>query len=125
MPRRNFKSAWTNWEEDGVIYLYSVANPDLDYMYEIFGDAFGEPVTTDDVVSISVDEVELSDDCGATGSVDVVFTATDDCGNSSSIERSFTIEDTTPDISPHTAVACEDHGDRHLRCFRFGPLWRC
>ena len=105
-------SHWSQVAEDGVIYLYSVPNPDLDNIYEVFGSAFGEPVTTDDVVSISLDEVELSDDCGATGSVDVVFTATDDCGNSSSIEHSFTIEDTTPPTltaDPTTAVACEDY----------------
>ncbi|MBT8288436.1 MAG: T9SS type A sorting domain-containing protein [Bacteroidia bacterium] len=38
----------------------------------------------------------LSDDCGATGSATVTFTATDDCGNFSSTTATFTIEDTTP-----------------------------
>jgi hypothetical protein len=37
----------------------------------------------------------LSDDCGATGSVTVIFTATDDCGNASTTSATFTIEDTT------------------------------
>ncbi|MBN4057962.1 gliding motility-associated C-terminal domain-containing protein [Olleya sp. AH-315-K02] len=36
----------------------------------------------------------LSDECGATGSATVTFTATDDCGNSSSTIATFTIEDT-------------------------------
>ncbi|MBK12654.1 MAG: hypothetical protein CL849_03905, partial [Crocinitomicaceae bacterium] len=104
-------SGWTG-ANDGVIYLYAVANPELDYQFDIFGDAFGEPVTIDDTVSISIDEVELSDDCGATGSVDVVFTATDDCGNSSSTsEFTFEIEDTTaPVISGNMeeSVSCDD-----------------
>ena len=37
----------------------------------------------------------LSDDCGATGSATVTFTATDDCGNSESTTATFTIQDTT------------------------------
>src|SRR6185436_2208976 len=37
----------------------------------------------------------LSDDCGATGSATVTFTATDACGNASSTTATFTIEDTT------------------------------
>ncbi len=39
----------------------------------------------------------LSDDCGATGSTTVMFTATDECGNSSSTTATFTIEDTHRD----------------------------
>ncbi|NNL31604.1 MAG: T9SS type A sorting domain-containing protein [Flavobacteriaceae bacterium] len=42
----------------------------------------------------------LSDDCGATGSATVEFTATDDCGNESKTTATFTIEDTTnPEIT--------------------------
>jgi len=47
-------------------------------------------------VTIEHDFTALSDDCGATGSATVTFTATDDCGNSSSASATFTIEDTTP-----------------------------
>ena len=39
---------------------------------------------------------ELSDECGATGSATVTFTATDDCGNAATVSATFTIEDTTP-----------------------------
>jgi len=43
----------------------------------------------------------LSDDCGATGSATVTFTATDDCGNSASTTATFTIEDTlSPEVTP-------------------------
>ena len=37
---------------------------------------------------------DLSDDCGSTGSVEVIFTATDDCGNSSTTAATYTIVDT-------------------------------
>ena len=40
-------------------------------------------------------EQRCDDDCGATGTATVTFTATDDCGNSSSTTATFTIEDTT------------------------------
>jgi len=40
------------------------------------------------------DPAVLSDDCGATGSVEVTFTATDECGNSDETTATFTIEDT-------------------------------
>ena len=46
-------------------------------------------------VTWSNDHTSLSDDCGATGSTTVIFTATDDCGNASTTEATFTIEDTT------------------------------
>ena len=38
----------------------------------------------------------LSNGCGATGSANVVFTATDACGNTSTTTAIFTIEDNTP-----------------------------
>jgi len=42
----------------------------------------------------------LSDDCGATGSATVIFTAMDDCGNSVTTASTFTIVDTTgPDLT--------------------------
>ena len=47
-------------------------------------------------VEWSNDFTGLSDDCGATGSATVTFTATDDCGNSSSTSATFTIGDGTP-----------------------------
>ena len=51
-------------------------------------------------VTIEHDFTALSDDCGATGSATVIFTATDACGNSSSASATFTIEDTTaPSLS--------------------------
>ena len=39
---------------------------------------------------------ELSNLCGETGTVEVVFTAKDDCGNESTTTGNFTIEDKTP-----------------------------
>jgi len=57
----------------------------------------------------------LSDDCGATGTVVVTFTAIDECDNTSTTSARFTIEDTTaPDIgteaSPET-VECDGNGN--------------
>ena len=58
----------------------------------------GGATATDDCGTVTwshdYEDGDLSDDCGATGSVDVTFTATDDCGNASSIELTFTIQDT-------------------------------
>ena len=53
---------------------------------------------------------DLSDLCGATGAVDVEFTATDDCGNASAITLTFTIQDTgapTLEVAPVHFVDCE------------------
>ena len=56
------------------------------------------PPTSAEVSTWSHDFTALSDDCGATGSATVTFTATDDC-NASTTSAIFTIEDTTaPDI---------------------------
>ncbi|MBA6152592.1 HYR-like domain-containing protein [Gelidibacter maritimus] len=46
------------------------------------------------IVTWSNDFNGLSDDCGATGSATVTFTATDSCGNESSTTAIFTIADT-------------------------------
>ena len=63
-------------------------------------------------VTWSNDFEGLSDDCGATGSATVTFTATDDCGNNSSVSATFTIEDTTAPVfdayTPTTVVECTD-----------------
>lgn len=47
----------------------------------------------------------LSNDCGATGSASVTFTATDDCGNSIGTTATYTIEDHTP---PSILTAAHD-----------------
>ena len=57
----------------------------------------------------------LSDECGATGSATVTFTATDDCGNVSTTTATFTIEDTTnPSIGTQASdqtVECDASGN--------------
>src|SRR5690606_22826723 len=57
----------------------------------------------------------LSDDCGATGSATVTFTATDDCGNTSETTATFTIEDTTNPFIDQAAsnikVECDGQGN--------------
>ena len=53
------------------------------------------------------DFTALSDECGATGSATVIFTASDDCGNSVTTSATYTIEDTTSPIAlgtDYTAV---------------------
>ena len=54
----------------------------------------------------------LSDDCGATGSVTVTFTATDACNNTSTTSATFTIEDTTAPtiVTPATSITVECDG---------------
>lgn len=63
----------------------------------------GEQVTGG--VSWSNDFTALSDDCGATGSATVTFTATDACGNTSTTSAIFTIEDT---VDPAIASEAQD-----------------
>jgi len=69
-------------------------------------------------VTWSNDFVALSDDCGATGSATVIFTATDDCGNTSTTTATFTIEDTTSPVFGFTTVtdsiACEVYSEDSL-----------
>ena len=55
-------------------------------------------------VSWSHDYDALSDDCGATGSALVTFTATDSCGNASMTSATFTIEDTSGPVFGFTTV---------------------
>ncbi|SHJ82825.1 gliding motility-associated C-terminal domain-containing protein, partial [Flavobacterium haoranii] len=63
----------------------------------------------------SNDYSALSDDCGATGSVTVTFTATDDCGNSSTSSATFTIQDTTAPtidiVAADLTVECDGNGN--------------
>lgn len=59
---------------------------------------------------------DLSDECGATGSVDVIFTATDECTRSVDTNAAtFAIEDTTaPTITTpasDTTVECDGNGN--------------
>jgi gliding motility-associated-like protein len=59
------------------------------------------------------DFTALSDDCGATGSATVIFTATDDCGNIATTSASFTIVDTVvPELitalQTELTVSCAD-----------------
>ena len=58
----------------------------------------GSATDTCSDVTWSNDFDVLSDDCGATGSATVIFTATDVCGNYTTTTATFTIEDTTAPI---------------------------
>ena len=66
-------------------------------------------------VSWSNNYAALGDNCGATGSVMVTFTATDDCGKTSTTTATFTIEDTTnPAIDTNAGdltVQCDGDGN--------------
>ncbi|MCH1581613.1 MAG: T9SS type A sorting domain-containing protein [Flavobacteriales bacterium] len=66
-------------------------------------------------ITTDYEDGDLSDDCGATGSVSVTFTATDDCGNTSTCTATFTIEDTTaPSIDTPAGddtVECDGSGN--------------
>jgi len=56
----------------------------------------GGATTTDVLTNVTWtnDFTALSDDCGATGSATIIFTATDDCGNTATTSATFTIVDT-------------------------------
>ncbi len=77
----------------------------------------GSAVATDNCdteLSWSNNFSTLSDECGATGSATVIFTATDDDGNASSSIATFTIVDTTnPTITAasNSTVECDGHGN--------------
>src|SRR5690606_25021072 len=57
----------------------------------------------------------LSDECGATGSATVTFTATDECGNFATATATFTIEDTTDPtidiVANDVTVECDGQGN--------------
>ena len=59
--------------------------------------------------------VVISDECGATGMVDVEFAATDECGNTSTKTLQFKIVDTTPPAFStsfsYAYAACQDVSD--------------
>src|SRR6185503_16516739 len=80
-------------------------------------DSHGGATATDGCGDLtwSNDFTGLSDDCGATGSATVTFTATDDCGHASSTTATFTIEDTTaPTIdtpASGSTVECDGSGN--------------
>ncbi|WP_188605634.1 HYR-like domain-containing protein [Aquaticitalea lipolytica] len=87
----------------------------LDFVVQNFGNNYG---CLDNLqYSVGADQgdcVSLSDECGATGSVTVEFTATDACGNTSKTNATFTIEDTTnPEITPaeDMTVECDGQGN--------------
>ncbi len=64
-------------------------------------------------------------DCGITGSIEVVFTATDDCGNSSETMAVFTVEDTTPPVltvPDNITIACDDDEAGILEAWENGAL---
>ena len=79
----------------------------------------GGGVATDDcspaLVTITNDYTGIVGGCGATGSVNVLFTANDGCGNTSSRNVTLTIEDTAPpvwDISPNdVTIECDGTGN--------------
>ena len=66
-------------------------------------------------VTWSNDFKALSDQCGATGSATVIFTATDVCGNTKTTSATFKIEDTTaPSITTPASdktVECDGEGN--------------
>ena len=85
---------------------------DLESWLASNGGASASDICSD--VTWSNDFEGLSDDCGATGSATVTFTATDDCGNATSTTATFTIVDTTsPDITDaeDLTVECDGQGN--------------
>jgi len=75
-------------------------------------DVCSDVVWTNDFISLIL---SLSNDCGATGSGAVTFTASYDCGNTSSTTATFTIEDyTEPNITNASdqTVECDGNGNQ-------------
>ena len=70
----------------------------------------GGAIANDDCSALiwSNDFTELTDECGATGSATVTFTATDACGNSETTIAVFSIEDTTAPTFNETIDAIID-----------------
>ncbi|MCF8237347.1 MAG: T9SS type A sorting domain-containing protein [Saprospiraceae bacterium] len=64
-------------------------------------------------VTSDYDYSVLSDECGETGELTVIYTVTDECGLSSTITGTFTIEDTT---SPDLTACDEDALDQTHEC---------
>jgi hypothetical protein len=65
-------------------------------------------------VSWSNNFTALTDDCGATGSATVTFTASDACGNASTTTATFTIVDHTPPAITNASdltVECDGNGN--------------
>ena len=77
----------------------------------------GGAIANDDCSEItwSNDFEALSNDCGANGTVTVLFTATDDCNNKSTTSATFTINDiTAPTITVEASnkiVECDGEGN--------------
>jgi len=67
------------------------------------------------LVTYSNDYTGISDGCGASGSINVMFTANDGCGNSATRTATLTVEDTTPPtwtVNPESlTVQCNGTGD--------------
>lgn len=67
------------------------------------------------LVTYSNDYMGISDGCGESGSVNVIFTANDGCGNSETRTATLTVEDTTPPnwtVSPaDITIECDGTND--------------
>jgi len=74
------------------------------------GGATASDICSDNNITWTNDAGQLSDECGETGSVSVIFTATDDCGNTATATATFTIEDTT------APVITADAADQTVEC---------
>ncbi|SDB41804.1 gliding motility-associated C-terminal domain-containing protein [Flavobacteriaceae bacterium MAR_2010_188] len=87
---------------------------------ESFLSTNGGATATDECSAISWSNnfSALSDDCGKTGSVTVIFTATDGCTNVATTSATFTIEDTTGpsfEVPASITLSCEqDNTDLSL-----------
>ncbi|MBK12653.1 MAG: hypothetical protein CL849_03900 [Crocinitomicaceae bacterium] len=76
----------------------------------------GGATAVDDCGTVSwshdYEDGDMSNLCGETGAVDVIFTSSDDCNNQSSITLTFTIQDTgapTLTAAPIADVPCETY----------------